>query len=92
MKHEKYGVGMLFRAYYRIATLFHHTMQLQIEGGENVHEMTNLRKCTINKAIKKAKKNFVLLVSMILLFVVFWYPLFLLTLSDPHFKAHASIY
>ena len=86
------GLSFLFcyRAYYRIATLFHHTMQLQFDEQQSPSHKAKMHKDYITKTIQIAKKNFALLVSMIVTFTCFWYPLFILTLSDPHFRADVS--
>lgn len=65
-------------------------MQLNLEE-KSPSEKARLHKDYISNAIRVAKKNFCLLVSMIVTFICFWYPLFLLTLSDPHFRADVSL-
>ena len=72
-----------------MAKLFHKTMHSKASNGDMLEKATRHDQY-IKRAIKVAKKNLFLLLLMIAVFVLFWYPLFLLTLSDPLFKAHVS--
>jgi len=80
------------RAYYRVATLFHHTLRIQLDENGNAGEKQALYKRNIQKTIRVARKNFFLLVGIVIIFIIFWYPLFLLTIVDIGFKADVSYY
>lgn len=81
-------------SFYRLSTLIRTTLQMETTEMSNMQQLKHDAQQRQNiKRMQKATRNkVVLFILLLLFFVLFWYPLFLLSATDPHFKRSPLVY
>lgn len=81
-------------SYYSMATLIKATVSIDISiRTETQRDQLALRQKRYAKTVQRhTKKKLYLLISLVVCFILFWYPLFCVTLSDPTFRNSVPVY
>ena len=81
-------------SYYRLSTLIRATVNIdtdiQTRSQQKAHEVRERHH--IKFIQKVTRKKLMLLVTVVISFILFWYPMFLLTVADPSFRVPALVY
>lgn len=81
-------------SYYRMTTLVRATVTLDtnVRTASQRRQSYQRDKQHIKRVLRVTRKKLYLLIALTVFFVLFWYPLFMLTASDPGFKIAPDIY
>lgn len=81
-------------SYYRLTTLVRATVNLHPEVNSSVQQRRQERqdKEHIRHVQEVTRRKLIVLTLLMCLFICFWYPLFLLTITDPSFSSSTRVY
>jgi hypothetical protein len=91
---HKFRLDIKRTSYYRLSTLVRATVHVdpKAKTSSERHVSEIREKLHIEFVQRVTMRKLCLLVFLVALFVVFWYPLFFLSLVDPNFRAPSQLY
>jgi hypothetical protein len=85
---RKLHCDIKMNSYYRLSTLIRATIHIDANNSPEITPDDQAEKIMIKKIERFSLRKVYILMTMTLCYVLFWYPLFMLTLVDPNFTAN----
>ena len=91
---HKFRIDIKRTSYYRLSTLVRATVTIDSKATTSTqrHVSEIREKLHVEFVQRVTMRKLCLLVFLVALFITFWYPLFILSIVDPHFNAPSRLY